>query len=258
MSSKTIVVITGANTGIGLEAVKAFLGASNPYHIFMGARSPEKLDAAIQSLGDTGKHTIVPFQLDLFSDDSINEAYAKISAQVDYIDVLINNAGAATNLPPSREVLMQDFNVNVAGTYAVTDIFLPLLIKSSAPRLLFLTSGLSSLEEAGQSTSPRYMIPPAGWPKSKDTPQFLCYRVSKAALNMVMIDFQRILKNDNVKVWCISPGMLATNLGGNPELLKKLGAEDPAVGGIFIKDVVEGARDGDTGKVIQRGKIQPW
>ncbi|KAF3906444.1 hypothetical protein ABW20_dc0105742 [Dactylellina cionopaga] len=258
MSSKTIIVITGANTGIGYEAVKAFVAASKPYHIFVGGRSPEKVENAIKSFGDTGIHTLVPFELDLLSDESIKAAYTKISSEVDYIDALINNAGAATNVPTGRESILLDYNVNVAGTYVVTDTFLPLLLKSSEPRLLFLTSGLSSQEEAGDPNGFRYQNPPAGWPKPAGGPQFLSYRASKTALNMFMIDFTRLLKNDNVKVWCISPGFLATNLGGNPELLKKFGAGDPSVGGIFIKEVVEGSRDEHVGKVIQRGKVQPW
>ncbi|KAK6363137.1 hypothetical protein TWF730_000586 [Orbilia blumenaviensis] len=257
MSDKTIVVITGANTGIGYEAIKAFLTATKPYQIFVGGRSPEKVESAIGSFGSTGIHTLIPFQLDLLSDESIGAAYAKISSEVDHIDVLINNAGAATNTPTSRATLLQDYNVNVAGTYVVTETFLPLLIKSSNPRLLFLTSGLSSQEEAGQKDSPRYVNPPAGWPKPPG-PMFLSYRTSKTALNMIMIDFDRLLKNDGVKVWCISPGMLATNLGGDKELLKRLGAEDPYLGGDFIKNVVEGARDSDTGKVVRRDEIQRW
>ncbi|KAK6349938.1 hypothetical protein TWF696_006196 [Orbilia brochopaga] len=256
MSSKTIVVITGANTGIGYEAVKAFLSSSTPYHVFVGARNTEKLDNAIQSFGDTGIHKLVPLQIDLLSDESIAAAFKQVSSEVDYIDVLINNAGAATSAPPSRESFLQDYNVNVAGTFAVTDTFLPLLIKSSAPRLLFLTSGLSSFEEVTKP-KPRFPTPPAGWPKPP-APNWICYISSKAALNMMMVEFSKSLKNDNVKVWCISPGFLATDLGGNRERLKAMGAGDPALGGTFIQDVVEGARDEDVGKVIRRDIVQPW
>ncbi len=59
-------------------------------------------------------------------------------------------------------------------------------------------------------------------------------------------------------MWCISPGFLATNLGGNPELSKSHGAIDPSIGGQFVKDVVEGKRDSDVGKVVLRDGIQPW
>lgn len=75
---------------------------------------------------------------------------------------------------------------------------------------------------------------------------------------MVMLGWHWILQNDGVKTWCISPGFLATGLGGDAELLKKMGAGDPSIGGQFIKDVIEGQRDADVGKVINRAGIQPW
>ena len=59
-------------------------------------------------------------------------------------------------------------------------------------------------------------------------------------------------------MWCISPGFLATGLGGNPEVSKKLGAGDPATAGDFVKSVLEGERDDDVGQVIVRGGVQPW
>ena len=73
----------------------------------------------------------------------------------------------------------------------------------------------------------------------------------------MMLEWTRILKADGVKIWCISPGLLATGWG-DKEMLIKAGAEDPAKGGIFIRDVVEGKRDADTGKVVRSGSVQPW
>jgi len=68
-----------------------------------------------------------------------------------------------------------------------------------------------------------------------------------------------MLKADGVKVFCISPGFLATGLGGiGKEKLKNMGAGDPSLGGIFIKDVVEGTRDEDSGKVVNSAGLQPW
>ena len=59
-----------------------------------------------------------------------------------------------------------------------------------------------------------------------------------------------------MKVWCISPGQLATGLGGSQEANKKLGAGDPAIGGDFVRTVIERARDADVGKVILKDRIQ--
>lgn len=39
---------------------------------------------------------------------------------------------------------------------------------------------------------------------------------------------------------------------------KKQGAADPAIGGQFVKDVIEGHRDNDVGKVILRDRVQSW
>ena len=76
---------------------------------------------------------------------------------------------------------------------------------------------------------------------------------------MLMRQWQRLLSADGVKVWSVSPGFLATGLGGNRELLKKMGAGDPALGGRLIRGVVEGERDGDVGLVVtQEGRVQPF
>lgn len=84
------------------------------------------------------------------------------------------------------------------------------------------------------------------------------YRSSKTGMNMMMREWTRILKADGVKVWAVSPGMLATGLGGNPELMKKMGALDPQIGANIIRDVVEGGRDHEVGKVIRKDNVQPW
>lgn len=76
---------------------------------------------------------------------------------------------------------------------------------------------------------------------------------------MLMREWDRILRNDGVKTWAISPGLLATDLGGlGLEVMKKMGAGDPADGAKLISDVVEGKYDEDTGKVVGRNGIKSW
>jgi NAD(P)-dependent dehydrogenase (short-subunit alcohol dehydrogenase family) len=124
----------------------------------------------------------------------------------------------------------------------MTETFAPLLIKSKDPRLMFITSGTSSIDEATRGLPYTVAKPPAGWPKPK-TFQFTGYRSSKAGLNMLMADFGRVFKEDGVKIWAISPGFLATGLGNRssdnatitPEQLRKMGAQDPSLGGNFVK-----------------------
>jgi len=116
------------------------------------------------------------------------------------------------------------------------------------------------MQETVEGLLPQINSPPAkGWPKANPANPIEAYRSSKAGLNMLMREWTRILKEDGVKVWAISPGFLATGLAGfGPEELKKMGAQDPAIGGRFIRDVVEGERDNDAGKIVRNGSIQPW
>ncbi|PTB65775.1 NAD(P)-binding protein [Trichoderma citrinoviride] len=268
MADKQILLITGANTGIGYEAVKALLRSSKPYRIFVGSRTLEKSQNAIDALVKefpSSQSTLEPVAIELESDESIAKAFEVVSGKVDHIDTLINNAGAAFDTPDfasdlanARTIFNKAFDVNVTGTHIVTATFAPLLIKSASPRLLFLTSGLSTLEAHSRSFYPDWAPKPqAGWPK-RGVIANLGYKSSKTALNMVMLNWHWLLKEDGVRTFCISPGFLATGLGGAPEMLKAMGAGDPAIGGEFIRRVAEGERDADAGKVVTNHGTQPW
>ena len=166
-----------------------------------------------------------------------------------------------------RKAWNDSWNLNVSGTYVMTHVFIPLLLKSSDARLLFITSGTASLAGTEDKTSPMGQrlnaSPPAGWPKSEGN-RMATYRSAKTGMNMMVRDWYRCLGNDNIKVFNISPGFLATGLAGKDQAardwMKNAGARDPALGGKFVKDVVEGARDGDEGKVVgwMVSPIQPW
>jgi len=263
---KKLVFITGANTGIGYETVRALVQSPRPYHIFLGSRSVERgreaAEAVRAEFPDSPSSAEV-IQVDISSDQSINDAFEKVKNGPGYIDALVNNAGLAlaqkvdSGEMTIRESWNQTYDVNVAGTEVMTTVFAPLLLKSSDPRLVFVTSGLSSLQHTGASLYPPMRIP-AGWPKAIPY-NTSSYRSSKAALNMMMLWWHWALKEDGAKVWSISPGFLATGLGGiGNEVLKARGAGHPSLGGIFIKDVLEGKRDADVGKVISSGGIQPF
>ena len=155
-----------------------------------------------------------------------------------------------------REMWNKSWGVNTTGTYITTHTFVPLLLKSSDPRLIFITSGTSTLAETEDTSIKLNQSPTKGWPKNGSA--ITAYRSSKTGMNMMMREWTRILREDGVKIWCISPGFLATGLGGNQEMNKQMGAQDPAVGANFIRDVVEGARDQDVGRIIRRNGIQPW
>lgn len=96
MTSNTIVFITGANTGLGLETVKSLCQSSTAYTILLGGRSIDKANAAakeVHSQFPSSRSVINTVQVDIEDDDSINRAFEHVSTEYGRVDVLINNAG---------------------------------------------------------------------------------------------------------------------------------------------------------------------
>lgn len=155
-----------------------------------------------------------------------------------------------------RDCFLSAYNVNVAGTQVMTHTFMPLLLRSPDPRLIFVT-GLANITKASEKYFPTAPLP-AGWPKKVQPFETIGYRASKCALNMIMVDWNHKLKEDGVKVWSVGPGFLATNLGGRPELAKQMGGGHPSAGGLLLRSVVEGERDADVGKIVVKDGISTW
>lgn len=235
MSSTQTILITGGNAGLGLEIVRALAKHANPFNIIIGSRNLEKGNNAVAQIQAELPQTqskLSTVQIDILSDDSIRGAVEYVSSTFGKLDVLINNAGANIDREiQAGNISLRDgwnlaWNTNVTGSHVTTAEFIPLLLKSSTPRLLFITSGTSPLALTEVMEGPLGRInasPEAGWPKAHTLNPTESYRSSKAGLNMMMRQWHRILKNDGVKVFAVSPGFLATGLGGiGEETLKKV------------------------------------
>lgn len=142
----------------------------------------------------------------------------------------------------------------------MTETFAPLLLNSENPRLLFLTSGLAQIQALAESPSEMDKSgPSARAPGSSPAPAGPTgYRATKVAINMLMLTWKLALEEGGVKVWGVSPGILATGLGGDKEFFKAIGAADPSIGGDLIRNIIEGKHDGSVGKVVGQDGVQPW
>ena len=85
------IVITGANTGIGLETARELLARGG--NVIILCRNQARMDAALEDLKKTSD-SVQGLSLDLKSFDSVKKVSEEIQTKVDHIDILIMNAGS--------------------------------------------------------------------------------------------------------------------------------------------------------------------
>lgn len=103
MSSSKIVLITGANTGLGFEIVRALSSSSNQFTILVGGRSIDKANKAvekIQSEYPDSPSSPTAVQIDIEDDESIDALYQQVTSKFGRLDILVNNAGMSACFRP--------------------------------------------------------------------------------------------------------------------------------------------------------------
>jgi hypothetical protein len=78
------------------------------------------------------------------------------------------------------------------------------------------------------------------------------------ALNMLMLDWNRKLKEYGVKLRAEGPGFLATGLGNMRENAVEMGCGHASIGGQILKSVVEGKYDAAVGKLVVKEVPKPF
>lgn len=247
-ASKTIVLVTGANQGIGFEIAKKLATDQKDYHVIMTGRRRDAVEDAASRLQSDGL-SVESLVMDLDSDESIEAAAKAVANKHGHLDVLVNNAAislaptAADGTPnSSRQELLQILNTNVAGVQAVTDAFIPLLEKSSVTkRIVFISSGLGSLTRKADVNSPNRQIP------------WIPYTISKTADTMLALFYAARFDGQNdwkVNVSC--PGYCGTNLNSFA------GTNPPSHGAINACRLATLGPDGETSTFTDVDGTVPW
>jgi NAD(P)-dependent dehydrogenase (short-subunit alcohol dehydrogenase family) len=249
-SDYLIVLIMGANAGIGYYTSHQLAKTCN-YTVLVGSSSSEKANDAIKRICADEKSILatplVPIVIDITKDDTITAAAHQVETQYGHLDILINNAAfPGTFSGNTRRWRMEAvLDTNVTGTACVTDAFIPLLLKSTAPaparRIVNIGSGLRSITLIKNGT-------PGAWQST-----YTEYAVSKAALNMLSWHMLKKLEGDRVAVVVASPGYCATNLN------EFSGPRTPQDGAALIVDAAtKGSYEYVNGKFLEHGKEKPW
>ncbi len=241
--SKRIVLITGANKGIGLETARQ-LGQQG-HHVVVAGRDADKAAAAVKQLVGEGL-AAEAITLDVNDEGSIARAVAQIGERHGKLDVLVNNAGVALEpwgTATSQTTLDQwraTFETNLFAVVAVTQAFLPLLHKSEAARIVNLGSILGSLTLHATPGSPIYDMKAAA------------YDTSKTALNQYTVHLAHELRDTPIKVNTAHPGWVKTDLGGEGAQRE---VPDGAKTSVWLATL---PADGPTGGYFHMHDRLPW
>ncbi|VBB72201.1 Putative dehydrogenase/reductase [Podospora comata] len=250
----TIVLITGANQGIGFEIAKKLATEHKDYHIIMTGRRKQPLEEAVSSLKSRGL-SVEPLILDVTSDASIVAAVSHVSSTHGRLDVLINNAGISEhtfdNIPDisPRQKWAIILDTNVTSVAMVTDAFIPLMEKSAkVRRIVMMGSVMGSLTCRADK----------GHHCHVDT--YTAYCASKTALNMLslhyVIRFEKAEGEDgDGKGWKVNvccPGYCSTNLN------KFQGLKSVEEGRVNAVRLATMGGEGETGSYSAKEGRIPW
>jgi NAD(P)-dependent dehydrogenase (short-subunit alcohol dehydrogenase family) len=199
-----IILITGATRGLGFAMSEKL--ASMGAKVIMACRDRKTGEKSYKTLKD--RNLDVVFKLcDVEKTPDINIMYATVSKEFGHLDVLINNAGI--NCEPmtttietiNLKIFEKIMNVNLRGTLWMISRFLPLLKVSDDARIINFSSGLSQLS-----------VPRMG--------PHISYSISKTAVNQLTWTFAEHLKDTKVKIFCVDPGWVKTDMGGQGAMLE--------------------------------------
>jgi NAD(P)-dependent dehydrogenase (short-subunit alcohol dehydrogenase family) len=135
-----VVMVTGANSGIGFEAVRAFVRRGA--RVVMACRNTEKAEAARALLQEVQPEAEIDIRhLDVGSLSSVRQCAEEIERSYERLDVLLNNAGImAVPYGTTEDGFERQLGVNHLGHFALTVRLLPLLRSTSGSRVVTVSS----------------------------------------------------------------------------------------------------------------------
>ena len=234
MLGQKIAVVTGGNKGIGFGICRAL--AKQGVQTILTARDISRGEIAKEQLQKEGLE-IISHSLDVTDRYSIDSLSRFLTKEFGRLDILINNAAIrkdtgmmGTDVP--IEIVREMMETNLYGPLIMCQVLAPLLKKSSAGRIVNVSSGMGSLANMGGGS-------PA-------------YRITKTALNAMTKILAHEFRGTGVLVNCCHPGWVRTDMGGRGAS-KSIdeGADTPVWLALLPKD-------GPTGDYFQDRKPMPW
>ncbi len=195
-----IIVITGASSGLGLETARQLAGQGG--EIVMIVRDQAGGEHARSQVAEaaTGKSPVL-LMADLSVQADIRRVAHEVGDRYGYIDILINNAGAAfSRREQSADGLELTWATNQLGPFLLTELLLPLLAGAAAGRIVNVVSEFYSrkLDLDNLQGERKYSY-------------FGAYSASELGKVLFTTELARRIKGSGVTVVSVSPGPARTN-----------------------------------------------
>ena len=233
-----VAIITGSNTGIGKETAREL--CRQGANVVLACRSEEKANAVIDEFKKENPKIKVEFiKLDLSDLESIRSFVTEFNKRHSRLDILINNAATVTwDRKETKDGFELQFGTNHVGPFYLTTLLLDLLKSSGDSRIINVSSE-------------GHHVANIDWDdlmsEKKKYASFMTYVRSKLANNMFTRDLAKKLEGTNVRVVCLHPGSVITDISRDvkerwySQLLWKIFAANP-VAGFFWKTPAQGAQ----------------
>lgn len=202
-NDKPVILITGANSGMGKETAMALAKQNN--HVVMMCRNKEKGELALEEIKkESGNPDVDLLICDLADLASVRQFASAFMEKYDRLDVLINNAGVINMKRfETKDGFEQQFGVNHLAPFLLTQLLLPLLEKSAPSRIVVVSSAaykFGHIQFDDLQSTQKYRT-------------FKVYGQSKLANILMTYELARRLKGTGVTVNAVHPGAVSTNLG---------------------------------------------
>lgn len=209
-----VAVITGSNTGLGLETARALAGRGAA--VVLAVRNTDKGEAARESiLADHPSAEVAIQPLDLSSLESVRDASASLRAAHDRIDLLINNAGVMyTEWQTTSDGFEFQMGVNHLGHFALTKLLIDRMVDVDGSRVVNVSSVGHRIKSA---------LDPETMMSGEKYDRIAAYGRSKLANLLFTYELQRRLDTAGAKTAALvaHPGLSSTELARNsPGILK--------------------------------------
>jgi NAD(P)-dependent dehydrogenase (short-subunit alcohol dehydrogenase family) len=190
------VLVTGANRGIGLAFVSAYLQRGS--RVIATCRQPSQA-SELHELQQTYGESIIILPMDVADPQQIAACQAEVAKRIDALHLLINNAGILRQSARLAEIemhdLMDSFQVNAAGPVMVAKAFLELLRAGAPSKLVNITMPTR---------------PVSNWTRTDNHP----YIASRYALNSLTKMLALELAGFGITTIGLYPGMIQTDMNG--------------------------------------------